>query len=200
VRVRDPDLSEHEHAHGRRETGDGGRRQTGDVAVLNPNADQYESKRADLIAARERLLALVMAGTWSLEVIDRKAKQIESDLMALTIEERRSTIQETNYTIENRNGARQWIEKVAARWAKMDPNQRRAVIAAMVDRIVVGTDKITMQWANAVTMATRYANGALVNLRGEVVEPKRPRRPPKGKEAPSAEGLDLEGDDAVDNA
>jgi len=170
------------------------------VLVLNPNADQYESKRADLIAARERLLALVMAGTWSLEVIDRKAKQIESDLMALTIEERRSTIQETDDTIENRNGARQWIEKVAARWAKMDPNQRRAVIAAMVDRIVVGTDKITMQWANAATMATRYANGALVNVRGEVVDPKRPRRPPKGQEAPSAEGLDLDSSDTDDES
>jgi len=80
----------------------------------------------------------------------------------------------------------------------MDPNQRRAVIAAMVERIVVGTDKITMQWANAVTMATRYANGALVNLRGEVVEPKRPRRPPKGQEAPSADGLDLEADETDD--
>jgi len=61
--------------------------------VRNPNADQFESKRADLIAARERLLALVMAGTWSLEVIDRKAKQIESELMALTIEEALSCVQ-----------------------------------------------------------------------------------------------------------
>ncbi|MBK9266215.1 MAG: recombinase family protein [Polyangiaceae bacterium] len=164
--------------------------------VRNPNADQFESKRADLIAARERLLALVMAGTWSLEVIDRKAKQIESDLMALTIEERRSTIQETDDTIENRNGARQWLEKVAARWPKMDPNQRRAVIAAMVDRIVVGTDKITMQWANAATMATRYANGALVNLRGEVVEPRRHGRPRKMEPVDTGEGLDLEADDA----
>ncbi|MBK9266341.1 MAG: hypothetical protein IPM54_41970 [Polyangiaceae bacterium] len=68
----------------------------------------------------------------------------------------------------------------------------------MVDRIVVGTDKITMQWANAATMATRYANGALVNLRGEVVEPKRPRRPAKGQEAPSAAGLDLEADETGD--
>ena len=168
--------------------------------MINPNADQYESKRADFIAARERLLALVMAGTWSLEVINRNAKQNESDLMALTIEERRSTIQETDDTIENRSGARQWIEKVAARWMKMDPNQRHAVIAAMVERIVVGADKITMQWANAATMATRYANGALVNLSGEVVEPKRPRRPPKGQEAPSAEGLDLGADDDVDDA
>ncbi|HRI66861.1 MAG TPA: hypothetical protein PK156_21590 [Polyangium sp.] len=66
-----------------------------------------------------------LGGTWSLEVIDRKE-------MAVPIEERRSTIQETYNTIENRNGARQWVEKVAARWARMDPNQRRAVIAAMV--------------------------------------------------------------------
>lgn len=168
------------------------------VAVLNPNAAQFESKRADLIAARERLLALVMAGTWSLEVIDRKAKQIESDLMALTIEERRSTIQETDDTIENRTGARQWIEKVAARWTKMDPNQRRAVIAAMVDRIVVGTDKVTMQWANAATMATRYANGALVNLRGEVIEPRRHGRPRKTDAVDAGEGLDLEPDDTND--
>ncbi len=80
----------------------------------------------------------------------------------------------------------------------MDPNQRRAVIAAMFERIVVGTDKITMQWANAATMATQYANGALVNVRGEVVEPKRLRRPPKGQHAPSAEGLDLEADDIND--
>jgi predicted Fe-S protein YdhL (DUF1289 family) len=162
----------------------------------NPNADQFEGKRADLIAARERLLALVMAGTWSLEVIDRKAKQIESDLMALRIEERRSTIQETDDTIENRNGARQWIEKVAARWSKMDPNQRRAVIAAMVERIVVGTNKIAIQWANGATMATRYAKGALVNVRGEVVEPRRPRRPAKGQAVDTGEGLDLEADDA----
>ena len=80
----------------------------------------------------------------------------------------------------------------------MDPNQRRAVIATMVDRIVVGKDKITMQSANPATMATRYANGALVNLRGAVVEPKRPRRPAKGKEAPSVEGLDLEADEVDD--
>jgi len=139
-----------------------------------------------------------MAGTWSLEVIDRKAKQIESDLMALTIEERRSTIEETDDTIENRNRARQWIEKVAARWTKMDANQRRAAIAAMVDRIVVGVDKITMQWANAATMATRYANGALVNLRGEVVEPRRHGRPRKIEAVDTGEGLDLEADETDD--
>ncbi|HRI66860.1 MAG TPA: hypothetical protein PK156_21585 [Polyangium sp.] len=59
----------------------------------------------------------------------------------------------------------------------------------------MGTDRIMMLWANAATMATRYANGALVNLRGEVIEPKRPWRPAKGREAPSAEGLDLEADE-----
>lgn len=53
----------------------------------------------------------------------------------------------------------------------MDPNQRHALIAAMFDGIVVGTDKSTMQWANAATRPTGYANGALKNLRGEVVEP-----------------------------
>jgi DNA invertase Pin-like site-specific DNA recombinase len=168
------------------------------VVVQNPNADQFESKRAELIAQRERLVSLVMAGTWSMEVIDRKAKQIEADLVSLTIEERRTKIEQTDDTIENRNGARQWIEKVAARWTNMEPNQRRAVIAAMVDRIVVGTDKITIQWANGATMATRHANGALVNLRGEVVEPPRRGRPRKAQTVDTGEGLDLESSDTQD--
>jgi DNA invertase Pin-like site-specific DNA recombinase len=166
--------------------------------IRKPDADQFESKRADLIAKRERLVSLVMAGTWSLEVIDRRAKEIEADLLALTIEERQNTIEQTDDTIENRNGARQWIEKVAARWSNMDPSQQRAVIAAMVDRIMVGIDKISLQWANAVTMATRYANGALVNLRGEIVEPKRRGRPHKTEAQETGEGLDLESSEMDD--
>ena len=82
----------------------------------------------------------------------------------------------------------------------MEPNQRRRVIVAIVDQIIVGVDKITMQWANATTMATRHANGALVNLRGEVVEPRRHGRPRKTEAVDTGEGLDLEADDEVDDA
>jgi hypothetical protein len=63
---------------------------------------------------------------------------------------------------------------------------------------MVGIDKISLQWANAVTMATRYANGALVNLRGEIVEPKRRGRPHKTEAQETGEGLDLESSEMDD--
>lgn len=144
--------------------------------IQNPEMDEFERKRAELVAARDRLVGLVMSGTWSMEVIDRKAKQIEAELHALAVRERYSEIEETEDTIENRTHARQWIDKVESRWKTMKPFQRRAAIGAMIEQITVAKNGITIQWANAAIMATRYANGALVDPR-EMTEPKRHARP-----------------------
>lgn len=159
------------------------------TAIHHPETDEFERKRAELIAARERLVGLVMSGTWSMEVIDRRAKQIEADLVSLAIAERQMTIEETDDTIQNRNGARQWIEKIAARWSRLNVTKRRAVIAAMIDQIVIGIDKISMQWASPSTMATRYAKGALVNIDGEIIETRR-SRPRQTEAGDVGKGLD----------
>jgi hypothetical protein len=142
-----------------------------------PDTARFENERAKLYAQRDRLIKFVMMGDRPLELIDRQSKEIEGKLMALDAEERETVVEVSEDTAANRQGAREWVEKVAGAWDAMSAATRRAVIAAMLDRITVGKDGLDIKWADAAAMATRYAQGTLPDLKGEADEPTRPRRP-----------------------
>jgi DNA invertase Pin-like site-specific DNA recombinase len=138
------------------------------AAVKPPDFDE---RRAVVVKKRERVIKLVAENLIGFDAATSTLKEIEREMGTIDAEEGEHKASLSQDTVENRKGARDFLERVSDEWSSLTIVIQRELIKIMAKEITVGKDKmVRIVWKDASELAIDYAVGALPVLRAPVLK------------------------------
>jgi hypothetical protein len=148
-------------------------------------APDFDERRATVVKKRERVIKLVAENLIGFDAATGTLKEIERELGTIDAAEGEHKASLSQDTIENRKGARDFIERATDEWSSLTLDVQRETIKILAKEITVGKDKkVRFVWKDASELAVDYAVAALPALRAPAL---------KGLPAPRAKIADLLG-------
>jgi hypothetical protein len=138
------------------------------AAVSLPN---FDDRRATVVKKRERVIKLVAENLIGFDAATSTLKEIDREMSAIDAAEGEHKASLSQDTVDNRNGARDFIERITEEWASLTIDIQRAVIKVLAKEITIGKDKkLRIVWKDAGELAVDYAVGALPELRASALK------------------------------
>jgi DNA invertase Pin-like site-specific DNA recombinase len=133
------------------------------AAVSLPN---FDDQRATVVKKRERVIKLVAENLIAFDAATSTLKEIDREMSTIDAAEGEHKASLSQDTVDNRNGARDFIERTMEEWTSLTVDVQRAIVKSLAKEITVGKDrKIRIVWKNAAELSVDYAVGALPALR-----------------------------------
>lgn len=125
-----------------------------------PQAPDFDAKRASIAARRKRLVQAVAAGKLRLEDVDGPIAELDSELADVDTAAAEYAARAGADTVEGRQAALAFVGGVSQAWAGLTPAEKRSVLAVLAERIVLSEDReITVTWRDAAGLSASVAAG-----------------------------------------
>ncbi len=124
-----------------------------------PPAPNFDAKRAALAARRGRLVQAVAAGKLGLDDIDHPLAEIEQELADVETAAAEHAARASGDTVEARRAALAFVDTVSEAWTRLEPSERRSVLATLAERIVLTVERnVEVTWRDASGLAASVAS------------------------------------------